>query len=132
MDPEAAELRAFYRRAVRLAQLLIIVGSVTLYLAMANGRAAALGLIVGGSVGILRYCLRLRALLRLGSAGPLVRSRLVGYGLNAAALGAAFGFPETIWPWSTVAGLLLMNASLIATELRRRDDAAPAPTASPD
>ena len=61
--------------------------------------------------------LSLRALANLRAAAPLVRGRLMGYALNAAVLGVAFSYPESISPWSTAAGLLVMNVSIVATEV---------------
>ncbi|MHC4479420.1 MAG: hypothetical protein ACYS8K_00580 [Planctomycetota bacterium] len=117
MSDGAQTLKAFYQRAVRLALLLLALGAAALYFGLPDGRAAAVGLLAGGAVSILRYRLRLGALLKLRGAGPLVRLRLLTYGLNGAVLAAAFALPHVLWPWSTVAGLLAMNVSLIAAEL---------------
>jgi len=114
-----ARLRAFWSGAVRLAHVVLVAGGLGLYGALDNGRAAALGFLLGGTVSILRFRLRYRAMLRSMDAGGLVRVRLVTYALNAVALVPAFGWPHTCWPWSTVAGLLLMNACVVLTELRR-------------
>ncbi len=120
MSGGTEQLRAFWQRSVRLAHLFIALGAVALYFGLRDGRAAALGLILGGAASVLRFNLRYRALLRLGAVGPLVRVRLMTYALNAAVLAVAFGFRETISPWTTATGLLAMNAAVIAAELLDR------------
>ncbi len=117
MRSSERELLAFWKRAVRSAWLLIVTGAVVLYLAAPNGPALALGLVLGGAISVLRFHGRLRALANLRAAAPLVRGRLMGYALNAAVLGVAFTYPETISPWSTAAGLLVMNVSIVAAEV---------------
>jgi len=118
-QPGGAELRAFWRTALRLAHVVLAAGALGLYGALANGRAAALGFLLGGTVSILRFRLRYRSMLKSPDAGALVRLRLVSYVLNAVALAPAFAWPQKCWPWSTVAGLMLMNVCVVLTELRR-------------
>jgi len=113
------DLESFWKQCLRLARVLALGGSVVLY--FAAGLAAALGLLLGAAVSVLRFHVRYRALLRGAPAGALVRLRLLGYAVSAAALGAAFAFRHALNPWTTAAGLLLMNASVIATELLGRD-----------
>jgi hypothetical protein len=115
-------LQDFWRRAVRLAQLLVLAGAAALYFGLENGGAAGLGLVLGGAASLLRYRLRYRALLRMSTVGPLVRVRLISYALNGLVLAVAFAFRGTISPWSTAAGLLVMNVSVIATELVLRGE----------
>ena len=110
-------LRAFWKRTVRLSYALTFGGAAVLFAALANGRAAAIGFLLGGSVSVLRFSLRYRALARLNSVGPLVRLRLLTYALNGLALAVAFARADAVSPWTTAAGLLVMNVSLIATEL---------------
>ncbi len=117
MSSSERELLVFWKRAVRSAWLLMVTGAVILYLAAPNGPALALGLALGGAISVLRFQGRLRALVNLRTAAPLVRGRLMGYALNAAVLGVAFSYPESISPWSTAAGLLVMNVSIVATEV---------------
>jgi hypothetical protein len=124
MEASSGDLQVFWKRARRLAHLAMAAGALALLFAMQNGRAAALGLILGGSVSVLRFALAYRMLNR---PTPVARVsvRLVGYALSGAALAAAFAMPELFWPWSTVAGLLLMNVCIIAAELLGgRSDAA--------
>jgi len=117
LDGGARDLQAFWRRSARLAQAAGLGGAAVLLLAAPDGPAAALGLLLGTAVGVLRFRVRYRSLAHLQAVGPLVRSRLIAYALSALALALAFGFPETFRPWSTVIGLLVMNASVVATEL---------------
>ena len=107
----------FWSRCVRLCQKAALGGALVLYLA--GGRALALGLLLGAAVGILRFHLRYRALLRGASAAALVRLRLMSYAMSALSLGAAFAWRGQLSPWSCAAGLVLMNASVIAAELLR-------------
>ena len=115
----------FWRRAVRSAIGFTLASAGVLCFCFPAGKPLALGLLLGGAIGIYRYRLRYRALVRLREAGAhtLVRSRLIGYVLNALGLAAAFLFSQTVSPWTTIAGLFVMNASLIATELLSRDTA---------
>jgi len=113
----------FWKRAVRLATGVLLVGAGVLYFCFPAGRALALGLLLGGAISICRYRLRYGALVRLrqAGAGALVRAQLTGYALNALALAAAFLFSHTVSPWTTIAGLLAMNVSVITTELLSGD-----------
>lgn len=108
-------VQGFWKRAVRLAQVVLLVGAVVLY--FAGGRALALGFVAGTGVSVLRFHLRYRALMRGRSAGALVRLRLLTYALSAAALGLAFWLPHLFSPWSTAPGLLVMNVCIIVAEL---------------
>ena len=123
MDSPYPEAEQFWKRAVRFAIAVVLASAGVLYFCFPAGKRLALGLLLGGAISIFRYRLRYRALMRLREAGApaLVRVRLIGYVLNALALGAAFFFRQTVSPWTTVAGLFVMNASLIATELFSRD-----------
>jgi len=96
---------------------LIVLGSGALLLLPRHGLALAFGLLLGGAVSLLRFNLRFRALAAARTAGPVVRARLLGYGLNALALGAAFWRPEAASPWTTAAGLFAMNVAVVAAEL---------------
>ena len=117
MSSGPQELRAFWTRAVGLAASIILIGAGVLYAWLDNGGAAAFGLVLGGVASIVRFNMRYKALRNLRSAGPLVRARLAGYVLNAVVLAAAFARPDLAWPWTTAAGLFVMNASVIAAEL---------------
>jgi len=108
-------VQEFWRWAVRLAQVALLVGSVLLY--FFGGRALALGFVVGTGVSVARFHLRYSALLKGPSTGALVRLRLLSYAMSAAALGLAFWLPHLFSPWSTAPGLLVMNACVIVAEL---------------
>ncbi|MFW6189388.1 MAG: hypothetical protein ACOC7T_03055 [Planctomycetota bacterium] len=82
-----------------------------------NGRALALGLLLGGVVSQVRFRIRYSAVQHADSARPMLRTAFANYGLNAAALGVAFLLSSTFSPWATVAGLLTMNAAVVAAEL---------------
>lgn len=129
MSSGGQELGDFWRRAVRLALSLILIGAAALYFFTEQGTALALGLMLGGAASVLRFNLRYRVLTKLRAAGPLVRVLLVGYVLNGLVLASAFIFRETISPWSTAAGLLAMNASVVATEVFWREKGAHRPHA---
>ena len=120
-------LRAFWKRSVRLTQALLLLGAALLYLCAPNGRALALGLLLGGIVSVLRFKARYAALRCAGGAGMLVGARLLGYGLSALALALAFTQPETFSPWSTVGGLVTMNFCVVAAELFWKEDPARRP-----
>jgi hypothetical protein len=109
-------LQAFWRRSVRLACGIAAAGAAVLLAATGEGRAA-LGFLLGSGVSLLRFRLRYRALADLSAVGPVVRSRLAGYALSAVPLAIAFAFPHVAAPWPTVAGLLVMNVSVLAAEL---------------
>lgn len=117
MSAGERELCEFWRRAVRVALGLLVLGTGALLLLPRHGLPLAFGLLLGGAVSLLRFNLRFRALAAARTAGPLVRQRLFGYGLNALVLGAAFWRPETASPWTTAAGLLAMNVAVVAAEL---------------
>jgi len=112
---------AFWRRSVRLAALTVAVVGAALWALAPAGESLALGLVAGGATGVARFGLRYRAFRRMRSARSLVRSRLLAYALNAPALAAAFAFPRLISPWSTAAGLLVMNVCVLAAELLEPD-----------
>lgn len=116
MADKTDELARFWKRAVNLSHLITGLGAIVLLFALPQGRAAAVGLIVGGLAGVLRWRLRYGAVRRM-DRGALVRSRLIGYAVSGAALALAFGLRQIIWPWSTVAGLLVMNVAVVTTEL---------------
>jgi hypothetical protein len=107
----------FWRRATRTAQCGVLGGAVLLYALAPNGRALAIGLLLGAVASMARFRLMYGALVRMRSSKGLVKVRLVNYVLSGAALALAFAMADTISPWTTVAGLFAMNASLIATEL---------------
>ncbi len=115
MNDGRQELERFWRRAVHLAQGAALGGAAALYLL--GGRGPALGLLLGSLVSMLRFHLRYRSLRRGPSTGALVRLRLLNYLLSGAALAVAFTFSEVISPWTTIAGLLVMNVSVIISEL---------------
>lgn len=128
MNRADQELRTFWRRSVWLAHCIVLAGAVLLYCALTDGRALALGLLLGGATGILRFRLSYRAMVRGRSAGALVRTRLMTYALSALALGLAFWRREQINPWTTAIGLFVMNGSILLTEmLSRRGKGAEAP-----
>ncbi|MFO8009010.1 MAG: ATP synthase subunit I [Candidatus Brocadiia bacterium] len=108
-------LGLFWARSSRLAQVLLLAGAAVLYAFW--GRAAALGLLFGGIVSILRFWWRYVALRRGAPARAFVQRRLLAYALTGAALAAAFWLDHLLEPWATVAGLFAMNASVLATEL---------------
>jgi hypothetical protein len=113
-----AQLQAFWQRSVRLAQVVLLLGALILYLAVPdNGRALALGLLLGGTASILRYKLSLRALLS-GQAATMVRTRMLNFALSGIALALAFWQRETFSPWSTAAGLIVMNGSILIVAAR--------------
>ncbi|MCD6416829.1 MAG: hypothetical protein J7M08_09070 [Planctomycetes bacterium] len=116
------EVSGFWQRALRLAQVISLCGAVALYLLW--GRAAALGLLLGAIVSILRFSLRYRAMRGRPDAARLVRLRLAGYLLSGAALGLAFGLSGLFSPWTTAGGLLVMNVAIVATELTARNQEA--------
>jgi hypothetical protein len=122
VEDGAQRLRDFWARAVRLAQISLVGGAAVLYLCLEDGRAAALGLLLGGATSILRFRLRYKALLGLRAPGPLVRMQLLSYALNGAVLAAAFALRDTVSPWATVAGLFVMNVSVIASEILTKDE----------
>jgi hypothetical protein len=113
-----AQLQAFWQRSVRLAQVVLLLGALILYLAVPdNGRALALGLLLGGTASILRYKLSLRALLS-GQAATMVRTRMLNFALSGIALALAFWQRETFSLWSTAAGLIVMNGSILIVAAR--------------
>lgn len=85
-----------------------------------EGRTLALGLLLGSAAGIARFRLSLSVLLRGPTSGAMVRARLMGYGISAVALLIAFLLRDTISPWTTAVGLLVMNAALLLTDWRER------------
>ena len=119
MRSSASQLERLWRASRRAAVVAVLAGAAVLYVAFEDGDALALGLILGGTASVLRYALRYSALLRIGGsgAGGLVRSRFYGYFVNAAALLVAFLARPAISPWSAIAGLFVMNACVVATEL---------------
>ncbi len=124
-EPQQTDLQSFWKRAVRLAKVLLVVGSAALY--VVGGRALALGLVLGAGVSVVRFDLRYRALLKGRPAATLVRLRLASYALSAAALGLAFGFPHLFSPWSAAPGLLAMNLCVIVAEMTVRGTEGRAP-----
>lgn len=118
----AVPLRAFWVKSQRLAVIVIAVAAPLLYCLHEQGKALALGWLLGGTASILRYRLHYRVLMRLlrvegTGGGILVRTRLLTYLLSGAALAAAFCFRAVISPWTTIAGLFVMNVCVIVTEL---------------
>jgi len=112
------ELQAFWQRSVRLAQGALLVGAFVLYVAVPElGTPLALGLLLGGMASIRRYRLSLRALLS-GQAGAMVRTRMLNFAISGAALGLAFWQKDVFSPWSTAAGLLVMNGSIVIVAAR--------------
>ena len=110
-------LKAFWRRATRLARVGLLGGAAALYTLAPGGRALALGLLLGGTASMLRFQLSYNVMRRGGSAGAMVRTRVLNYAISGAALVAAFAVPQTFSPWTAVPGLLAMNAAVIAAEL---------------
>ena len=88
---EMGGLEAFWRRALRMARTLLLAGALLAYALLPGGRALALGLLLGGLVSILRFKLRYRTLMRGPSARSLIGTRLLTYGMSAAALAAPLG-----------------------------------------
>jgi hypothetical protein len=129
MDSGEERLLSFWRMARRLAGAMVPGGAAILYFALPNGRAAALGWILGGAVSILRYTVYFRALGRMTSPGPAVRARLIMYAMSGAALAVAFAFRGTFSLLATAAGLLAMNAAVfIAGVLTGRREAGQIPS----
>jgi len=119
MDHLPEKLERLWHASRRVATVLVLGAAALLYVSMDNGVALALGLILGGLASMLRYRLKYSALTQMpeGGAGKLVRSRFYGYLVTAAALAVAFLGRPLISPWSTIPGLFVMNACLIAVEL---------------
>jgi len=110
-------LKAFWQRATRLARYGLLGAAAALYALAPGGRALALGLLVGGTASMLRFQISYTVLRAGGSAAALVRTRMLNYAISGAALVLAFAAPQTFSPWTTVPGLLAMNAAVIAAEL---------------
>jgi hypothetical protein len=122
---EAQELAAFFRRAVRTAQALVLGGAALMYFLLSNGKALALGLLLGGAVSIVRYDLSFRVMAKSPPASTLVRTRLITYVLSGTALALAFWQRQQINPWTTAIGLFAMNGTIVATEWLSRRRARP-------
>jgi hypothetical protein len=118
------QLLEFWRRSVRLAVGLALAGALALWALWpqdwpaGTGRSLALGLLLGSAAGVARFRLSLGVLLGGPSRAAMVRSRLMGYGVSAAALLVAFLFRSAISPWTCAVGLLVMNAALLLTNWR--------------
>ena len=112
------DLRRFSRACARVTQIGTLAGAAVLYGML--GATAALGLLLGGVAGMLRFQLRYAAIVRGPSVPSLVQARLLGYALSAGALALGFAFPTVASPWSTAAGLLAMNVSVVAVALLDR------------
>jgi len=119
MDHTSAELRRLWHVSRRVATGLVLALAALLYVLMDDGVALALGLILGALASMLRYRLKYSALVQMpqGGAGKLVRSRFFGYLITAAALAVAFLARPLISPWTTIPGLFVMNACVLAVEL---------------
>ena len=114
------QLLEFWKRSVRLAVAVTLAVALALWaLWPSEGRPLALGLLLGSMAGIARFRLSLGTLLRGPTSAAMVRSRLLGYGISAAALLIAF-LLEPISPWTCALGLLVMNAALLLTDWRDR------------
>jgi hypothetical protein len=118
------QLLEFWKRSVRLAVAVTLAVALALWVFWPadwpfQGRSLALGLLLGSIAGVARFRLSLRTLLRNPTSGAMVRSRLLGYGISAAALLIAF-LLEPISPWACALGLLVMNAALVLTDWRDR------------
>ncbi len=123
-------LERFWQRSSRLSQALLLAGAALLL--VSSGRAAALGLLLGGIVSVLRFRWRYVALRRGAPAGAFVRRRLLAYSLTGATLALAFRLDHLLDPWATVAGLFAMNIAVLATEFLWPDsDGRPQRTTSP-
>jgi hypothetical protein len=105
---------AFWRSSVRTAVAVALSGAAAL--AAAGGTHLALGFLLGSSVSVLRFRMSYGALVGGASRSRLVRLRLAGYALNAVALALAFSLRPVLSAWTTAAGLVVMNASLLAVE----------------
>lgn len=114
------QLQTFWKRANRLANAGALAGALGLYFLAPDGRALALGLLLGAMAGVARFRISYRMLRRADSPRTVVLTRLVGYGLSGGALLLAFLLPQTFSPWTTIPGLLLMNAAVVAAELLGR------------
>lgn len=107
------ELKSFWRRALVLAAVITGCVAAGLYFGLADGRAAVLGWLLGSATSVLRFALTYRTL-RAGIApGPMVRVRLLNYGLSAAALAVAFACRPAVNPLAAAVGLLAMNAAVV-------------------
>jgi hypothetical protein len=116
------QLETFWKTALRVARGIALIGAVILY--AFGGRPPALGLLLGSLVSILRFQMRHSAMRKGPTTAALVRLRLIGYGMSAAALALAFAFRSVFSPWTTAPGLLVMNVSVVVAELLcRREDA---------
>ena len=118
MNHTGSDLQQLWHAARGLAVCAVLAGAAGLYAFFEGGRALALGFILGGATSILRYRFRYSALLKMQAkgAGVAVRSRFYGYAANAVALAVAFLARPMISPWSTIAGLFVMNACVVAAE----------------
>jgi hypothetical protein len=134
MDSGEERLLSFWQAARRLAGAIILGGAAVCLVALPDGRAAALGWVLGGAVSVLRYTVYFRALGRMQSPGPLVRARLVMYAMSAAALAVAFASRGTVSLLATAAGLLAMNAAVFIAGIltgRRESEHSPSPADTP-
>lgn len=121
MNTGKEQILEFWSKSVRLTVAAALAGSLALWaLAGDNGRALALGLLLGTMAGVIRFRIALRTLMAGPSAGAVVRSRMIGYVISGAALLVAFLFRERISPWTTAVGLLVMNGSLVLNEMLDR------------
>ena len=111
-------LKVVWQRANLCATAITMLAQCSLYVVMERGRAGALGVLLGGLAGLIRFRLRYRALSG-GKVGvsSLVGARMLGYFITAAALGAAFAWSEEISPWAAVGGTLIINFCIVAFEL---------------
>jgi hypothetical protein len=119
------QLLDFWRRSVRLAVAVTLAAGAALWVLwpqewLFEGRALALGLVLGSAAGVARFRLSLRTLLKGPTSAGMVRARLLGYGISAAALLVAFLLRDAVSPWACAVGLLMMNAALVITDWRDR------------
>jgi len=107
---ERAEL--FWKQVKGLSTGVALAGAGLMFAFFEGGRALALGWLLGCVASIIRFRLQYKSLVAMADsdASPMVKGGLLGYGLNAAALGAAFIFRPILSPWTAIAGLLVTNA----------------------
>ena len=107
-----------YQRNMLLCVALLTAAGIAVAVLGVDRPAWGAGLALGSATGLVKFRLRVLALLRLAqeqeSAKPQVRASLFGYALAVGALVAAWRFQNVFSLWATLAGLLLPNLVLIA------------------
>ncbi len=106
---DKAEL--FWKQVKGLSTGIALAGAGLFFAFFEGGRALALGWLLGSVASIIRFRLQYKSLVAMAKsdASPMVKGGLLGYGLNAVALAAAFLFRPVLSPWTAIAGLLVTN-----------------------